>query len=187
MLKYNICFIKRGDEILLLNREKGAWMGAWNGVGGKLEPHETPRASVLREVEEETGIVLQSVEFRGAVTWTVDQKPAGGMYLYLAELPNDYVYETPLKVAEGLLDWKKIDWILHPNNQGLAHNNPRTIKMLLEERGCYQHHCIYVDDRLIHMDFMAAAPEIEHVADSDKLEHLLFDQFGIDYLTALNK
>lgn len=32
-LKYTICFIKRGDEILLLNREKSSWMGSWNGVG----------------------------------------------------------------------------------------------------------------------------------------------------------
>jgi hypothetical protein len=48
MLKYNICFVKRGDEILLLNREKASWMGCWNGIGGKLEPMETPREAMIR-------------------------------------------------------------------------------------------------------------------------------------------
>ncbi|MDT2194339.1 NUDIX domain-containing protein [Paenibacillus larvae] len=37
MITYNICFIRRGDQILLLNRQKSSWMGAWNGIGGKIE------------------------------------------------------------------------------------------------------------------------------------------------------
>lgn len=49
-LKYNICFIKQGDRILLLNREKPSWMGCWNGVGGKLEPEESPTQSMIREI-----------------------------------------------------------------------------------------------------------------------------------------
>ncbi|WJH35841.1 hypothetical protein N6H14_07935 [Paenibacillus sp. CC-CFT747] len=42
MFRYTICFIRRGNRILLLNRNAPAWMGAWNGVGGKLEPGEAP-------------------------------------------------------------------------------------------------------------------------------------------------
>lgn len=54
MLKYTICFIKRADNILLLNREKPGWMGSWNGVGGKIETGETPIECILREIYEET-------------------------------------------------------------------------------------------------------------------------------------
>ncbi|MCK5130449.1 MAG: NUDIX domain-containing protein, partial [Clostridiales bacterium] len=46
--KYTICFIKRNDEILLLNRENDSWMGCWNGVGGRLEDGESPTECILR-------------------------------------------------------------------------------------------------------------------------------------------
>lgn len=58
MITYNICFIRRGDQILLLNRQKSSWMGAWNGIGGKIEQGESPVESVRREVLEETGLFL---------------------------------------------------------------------------------------------------------------------------------
>lgn len=145
MLAYNICFIRRNDEILLLNREKPSWMGRWNGVGGKVEPGEPPRASVLREVYEETGIRLHTVCYKGIVTWLADGRQYGGMYLYAAELEADCVYETPIKTEEGILDWKKIDWILHPNNEGVASNLPRFIPLMLQEEGCFDHHCLFTN------------------------------------------
>ncbi|MUG70412.1 NUDIX hydrolase [Paenibacillus validus] len=145
MLAYNICFIRRSDEILLLNRNKPSWMGRWNGVGGKVENGETPRASVLREVYEETGIRLDTVRFKGIVTWLVDGRHYGGMYLYTAELEAAYPYETPIKTEEGILDWKKIEWILDPNNEGVASNLPRFIPLMLQEDGCYDHHCLFMN------------------------------------------
>ncbi len=36
MYKYTICFIRKGNKILLLNRNKKPNMGMWNGVGGKI-------------------------------------------------------------------------------------------------------------------------------------------------------
>ena len=69
MLKYTICFIKYGDEILMLNREKSPNMGLWNGVGGKIEEGETHLQSVIREAYEETGIQLKNPTFAGEVVW----------------------------------------------------------------------------------------------------------------------
>ncbi|MEB2281356.1 NUDIX domain-containing protein [Lysinibacillus xylanilyticus] len=46
------------------------WMGAWNGVGGKIERNETPLAGALREIKEETGIALQDITYKGKITWT---------------------------------------------------------------------------------------------------------------------
>jgi 8-oxo-dGTP diphosphatase len=140
---FTICFIKRGNEILLLNREKPAWMGIWNGIGGKLGSDEDPEQGVIREVYEETGIQLEKVSYKGVVTWTVDQEHTGGMYLYLAELPEDFSYETPRKTPEGILDWKEISWILHPKNVGVASNIPMFLNKVLEEDKIYNHQCVY--------------------------------------------
>lgn len=148
-LKYTICFIKRGDEILLLNREKPSWMGSWNGVGGKFQEGETPRDCILREVYEETSIKLNDVQFKGVVTWNVDGSRNGGMYLFMQEVQHDFDYKVPIKMREGILDWKKVEWIMHPENTGVAHNLPKYLPKMLSEDGIFQYHCIFKDDLLL--------------------------------------
>ena len=37
MYKHTLCFIKRNEEILMLNREHDPVKGLWNGVGGKID------------------------------------------------------------------------------------------------------------------------------------------------------
>src|SRR6185437_16068507 len=97
MLKYTICFIKQGEKILMLNREYSEWMGVWNGVGGKIEPNETPLECILREVKEETGINLKTAEYKGNVTWTDGSTYFGGMYAFIAEVAESFTYHTPVK------------------------------------------------------------------------------------------
>lgn len=150
MIKYNIAFIRRDDQILLLNREKPSWMGAWNGVGGKLEEGESARDSILREIHEETGIpsINIHVMFKGLVTWQVDADYFGGMYLYTAEIGADYPLATPVKTDEGILDWKDIVWIMHPDNVGVATHLPKYMPLMLEHQTCYNHYCIFKNDVL---------------------------------------
>lgn len=145
MLKYTICFIKRGNEILMLNRESSSWMGMWNGVGGKLEKDETPLQCILREVKEETGISLTDAEYKGNVIWGVDESYSGGMYAYIAELPTTYEYPTPIKMEEGILDWKDLDWLLHPENVGVA-NLKYFLQLMLNDPLTYNHCFVYEGD-----------------------------------------
>src|SRR5699024_1956240 len=96
-------------------------MGMWNGVGGKIEQGESPRQCILREIAEETNLQLNEVTYKGKVTWeNIDGNSLGGMYTYVAEILENYVYKTPIKTEEGILDWKNLDWILHPKNVGVA-------------------------------------------------------------------
>ena len=48
--------IFRGDEVLLVERGKGALKGRWSPPGGHIEAGERVRQAALREVREETGI-----------------------------------------------------------------------------------------------------------------------------------
>jgi len=149
MLKYTICFIRQGERILLINRFKPPWMGSWNGVGGKIEPGETPLDSVRREIAEETGLYPEIVKDKGLVTWRLEGQKTGGMHLFLAELPESAPYPTPRGTEEGILDWKETGWILDPENTGITPNIPYFLPCLLERRERFEHICDYEGDHLV--------------------------------------
>ncbi|MES9738686.1 8-oxo-dGTP diphosphatase [Peribacillus frigoritolerans] len=109
MFKYTVCFVKKNNELLMLNREKAPIMGVWNGVGGKIEKGETPGMGAQREVFEETGIEVDSFFSKGTVTWETPEGELDGIYVYLYIADEDLIYETPKKTREGILDWKSID------------------------------------------------------------------------------
>ncbi|MGE7879390.1 NUDIX hydrolase [Peribacillus muralis] len=136
MFKYTVCFVKRKNEILLLNREKAPIMGVWNGVGGKIEIGETPDEGAMREVFEETGIRVGCSYSSGTVTWETGAEQ-DGIYVYLYEAEDDLIYETPMKTREGILDWKTIDWIFTPENLGIAGMVGAYLPVLLKEEGRY--------------------------------------------------
>lgn len=149
----------------------------WNGVGGKIEANETPRKSIIREIGEETGIILDSVEFKGLVTWSLNRTKVGGMYVYLVELPEDYIYETPIKTDEGILDWKAMNWILDPENRGVAVNIPRSIEQIINESECNEYRCIYEDGQLIQFETRKINEDIEYIRDGKIIEEQIFSMY----------
>lgn len=152
MLAYTIGYIRQGDSILLLNREKPSWMGMWNGVGGKIDTGEHPLDGIIREIREETGLSDLDVTPTGTITWSSQGGPIGGMYTFVAYLPEAQPYETPHGTREGILDWKTLDWIQHPQNQGVATYIPYCLPRLLDTRTPLHFHCIYEDKRLVHVE-----------------------------------
>ncbi len=163
MIKYNICFIKRGDEILLLNRKFAPWMGRWNGVGGKLEMGEEPRDAMIREIAEETNLEpdLYRLHYKGMITWNDDDASFGGMYLYVAEVPAGFAYPTPVRTEEGILHWMPIDWMMDEDNGGVVSNIPRFLESALSDTNCYEHHCYYRKDELVSLSSCAIDPFTE--------------------------
>ncbi|KAB2443879.1 NUDIX hydrolase [Bacillus luti] len=151
MYKYTICFIRQGDNILLLNRNKKPTMGMWNGVGGKIEDNETPNEGVIRETFEETGIKLPSVTYKGNVIFKDKDEPQGneGMYVFLADLPDGVHMDTPLSTAEGLLEWKEIDWILNCDNRGVVSNLPKYLPIILTDDKKLEHTFTYDNRNII--------------------------------------
>ena len=120
MYKQTLCLIRRGNDLLLLNRNKAPWMGCWIGPGGKLAPGESPHMCMVRELQEETGLTVDAPHYAGLVTWDVEGGKSGGMYAFVADVAVDL--QTPLATAEGVLDWKPVDWVFHPDNRGIAHH-----------------------------------------------------------------
>jgi 8-oxo-dGTP diphosphatase len=60
-----LCFVIRGDEILLIRKKRGLGAGKINGPGGRLEPEETPLDCAIRETQEELEITPTGVEACG--------------------------------------------------------------------------------------------------------------------------
>lgn len=54
-------FAPRWERVVLIEKRKPAWQaGLLNGVGGKIEPGETPEEAIARECAEECGVTLSA-------------------------------------------------------------------------------------------------------------------------------
>lgn len=80
--------------------------GLWNGVGGHIEPGETPREAAIREIAEETGYQIEVPQFAGLLTWDGFEIPPGAVAIFTAEV-EDKSFVTN---HEGELAWQPRDW-----------------------------------------------------------------------------
>lgn len=69
--------------------------GKWVGVGGKFLPGETPEQCLLREVQEETGLILTKYRLCGVIRFESDVWEDEDMYLYEAS-----AFENPAAAGE---------------------------------------------------------------------------------------
>lgn len=148
---YTLAFIIDQDQVLLVNRKKKPWLGAWNGLGGKIKDHESPDDSVLRELHEEMGYPFkkEQLSYKGTLTWNSFDANGQGLYLYVIHLKEPLNLQTPLKTDEGILDFKSISWIMDQDNMGIAHNIPYFLPYILQDSKCFHFHCIFHESQLI--------------------------------------
>ena len=104
MQNTTLCYITRGNEVLMLHRvkkEKDINKDKWIGIGGHFEENEAPEECLLREAREETGLTLTRWQCRGVVTFLNDMCEGEYMYLFTAD-----GFEGQLKTCdEGDLQW----------------------------------------------------------------------------------
>jgi 8-oxo-dGTP diphosphatase len=145
----------------MVRRVKKPWKDHWNGLGGHIEPGETPKESVVRETLEETGIDLnqaKKVMYKGIVTWNneaPDQEteatdaPIPGMYAFIAELPETQpLWEDERPTREGGLAWLSLDSVCNSNNKLIAHNVPYFLSKMMETVSLHRYHCIFKNGQL---------------------------------------
>lgn len=67
-----LCYLRKNDQTLMIHRVKkrnDMHRGKWNGLGGKLEPGESPEDCVRREVEEESGLLVKKMWLKGFLSF----------------------------------------------------------------------------------------------------------------------
>ena len=111
MINSTLCYVTRGNEVLMLHRVKkknDINKDKWIGIGGKFEGEESPDECLLREAWEETGLTLTSWRCRGVVTFLTEDPGQGEyMYLFTADGFEGQLTECP----EGTLEWVSRDFV----------------------------------------------------------------------------
>lgn len=148
MIDSTLIYIEREGKILLLYRNKkenDLNEGKWIGVGGKVEPFETPEECVRRETFEETGLVLKTVHFYGIIHFRNDRWEDEEMYLYGS---SDFTGEVKSSCDEGELRWvDKEEVLMLPTWEG----DPYFLKPLLAGVSEIEMSLIYENDRLVNV------------------------------------
>lgn len=100
-----LCYLRRDGCTLMLhrNRKKDDYhKGKYNGLGGKLEPGESPEQCLKREVLEESGLEVLSWRLNGFITFpTFDGTNDWYVFVYTVTDFKGELIDSP----EGELHW----------------------------------------------------------------------------------
>jgi ADP-ribose pyrophosphatase YjhB (NUDIX family) len=72
--------VLKGDAVLLIQRGRPPFAGTWSLPGGKVEPGESLVDAVVREVREETALVVTVERLLGVVTLPRGPHPNSAVY-----------------------------------------------------------------------------------------------------------
>lgn len=110
-----LCYVKREGKTLMLHRvkrDKDIHQGKWNGLGGKMTAGESPEDCVIREVQEESGLVIESPKLRGVLSFP-DFKHAEDWLVFL--FTADDFSGSLTDCDEGVLEWIDDENLLNLN------------------------------------------------------------------------
>lgn len=100
-----LAYLRRDGRTLMLHRDRRPddyHRGRFNGLGGKLEPGESPEACLRREVHEESGLTVEEARFRGLITFPRFDG-LDDWYTFVYVVPR--FSGAPRSSAEGTLHW----------------------------------------------------------------------------------
>jgi len=102
-----LCYVidKKNNSTLMIYRNKKEndyHEGKWNGLGGKFEPGESPEECASREIKEESGLKVKSVNMKGFISFPLfDGVEDWYVFLFTADEFEGNLIDSP----EGKLGW----------------------------------------------------------------------------------
>mgnify|MGYP001068999119 FL=1 len=152
-----LCYIEKDGKYLMLHRvkrENDINKDKWIGVGGHFEADESPEECLLREVKEETGLILTAWKLRGIITFICDRQPTEYMFLYTA----DAFTGTLTECSEGNLEWVDKSKVY---DLPVWEGDKIFFRLLEEDHPFFSLKLKYEDDRLAEMAFNGKSGEID--------------------------
>ena len=110
-----LCYVRRAGKTLMIHRIKKAndmHQGKWNGLGGKLDPGETPEECAIREIYEESGLTVRNPLLKGFITFPgfANEEDWYTFLFVCTEFEG-----TLVDSEEGYLEWIGDDHLLELN------------------------------------------------------------------------
>lgn len=139
-----LCYIEQDGKYLMMHRvkkQKDVNKDKWIGIGGHFETGESPEECLLREVKEETGLMLTSFSFRGIITFYTTGWPPEYICLYTADQFQGNLSECD----EGTLEWVEKERLLSLN---LWEGDKIFLKLLMEDAPFFSLKLSYEADKL---------------------------------------
>ena len=100
-----LCYLRHAGQTLMIHRVKKAGdihAGKWNGLGGKLDPGESPEECALREIFEEAGLRVRNPQLKGILTFPEFAKGEDWyVFVYVVKEFEGELIDSP----EGDLRW----------------------------------------------------------------------------------
>lgn len=140
-----LCYIEDNGKYLMLLRnkkQKDVNKGKWIGVGGRIEPGESPEECVCREVLEETGLTITAYRMRGILTFSSE----GWEDEYIFVFTSDEYSGNLKECDEGELRWIDKEEIMKLN---LWEGDRIFLKNMLDDGAFFSMRLSYKEDRLI--------------------------------------
>ncbi|MEK9182210.1 MAG: 8-oxo-dGTP diphosphatase, partial [Patescibacteria group bacterium] len=150
-----LCIIYQDRKILLGMKKRGFGVGKWNGFGGHVEEAESTEEAVKREVFEEAGLKVKSLEkmgviifefqdghqsfevhifrskdFEGEITESEEMKPE---WFYVDKLPLDNMWPADAHWLPIMLKGKKFEGKFIYDHPSTADYSSKIIKKNLRE------------------------------------------------------
>jgi len=140
-----LCYVRKGHKTLMVHRVKkpnDIHQGKWNGLGGKMEPGESPEDCARREIQEESGLTASNITLKGILTFP--SFAADEDWYAFVFVVDDYQGQL-IDSPEGNLRWIDDDHLLELN----LWEGDRYFLPLLEKTGIFSGKFIYQDGRLV--------------------------------------
>ena len=141
-----LCYIEQNGAYLMLHRVKKVNdenHDKWIGIGGKFEERESPFDCVRREVAEEVGLTLNSLSYRGIITFVSDLYGTEYMHLFHSD---DFSGILPSSCDEGIPMWVEKSKI---ESLSIWEGDKIFLKLLDTEKRFFSIKLEYKGDRLI--------------------------------------
>lgn len=140
-----LCYLRQGGKTLMVYRNKkpnDMHLGKWNGLGGKLEPGETPEECAAREIFEESGLRVKNLMYRGLLTFPGFANDEDWYaFVYVSTQFSGVLIDSP----EGRLEWIDDSSLLDLN----LWEGDRLFIPWLDQPGVFSGKLTYVDGRLV--------------------------------------
>jgi 8-oxo-dGTP diphosphatase len=143
-----LCYIEKNEKYLMLHRvlkKNDINKDKWIGVGGHFEKGESPEDCLLREVKEETGLILTAYQFRGIITFVFSSQGKGTDTEYMCLYTADEYEGELISCSEGNLEWVNKKDIFSLN---LWEGDKLFFRLLEEGRPFFSLKLVYQDDKL---------------------------------------